>query len=151
MQCTRAALRYRMGVISLQGVETELDDQSVRLQALHKAGHDLLVNVDDGDPAVASVRQQLQDFDDCWNDIARQVIGRIQLVRLFSSRYVISPPLLATVDLSERAMPSKRVTIPQILAKSHICSHVASRGKLNLDKIGPTRKVATTWATKCSV
>lgn len=47
---------------------------------MHQAGADLLKNVDERDPAAAEINTQLKDFDDCWNDIAKQVINRIQLV-----------------------------------------------------------------------
>lgn len=64
-----------------QVIEKELDEQGIRLQSLHKAGEDLLKNVDAGDPAAKEIKTQLKDFDDCWNDIAKQVINRIQQVR----------------------------------------------------------------------
>lgn len=62
----------------LRVIEKELDEQGIRLQSLHKAGEDLLKNVDVGDPAAKEIKTQLKDFDDCWNDIAKQVINRIQ-------------------------------------------------------------------------
>lgn len=64
-----------------QVIEKELDEQGIRLQSLHKAGEDLLKNVDAGDPAAKEIKTQLKDFDDCWNDIAKQVINRIQQVK----------------------------------------------------------------------
>lgn len=62
----------------LRVIEKELDEQGIRLQSLHKAGEDLLKNVDAVDPAAKEIKTQLKDFDDCWNDIAKQVINRIQ-------------------------------------------------------------------------
>lgn len=64
-----------------QVIEKELDEQGIRLQSLHKAGEDLLKNVDAVDPAAKEIKTQLKDFDDCWNDIAKQVINRIQQVK----------------------------------------------------------------------
>ena len=58
-----------------------MDEQGIRLQSLHKAGEDLLKNVDEADPAAKEIITQLKDFDDCWSDIAKQVINRIQQVR----------------------------------------------------------------------
>jgi len=49
---------------------------------LHKAGEDLLKNVDANDPAAKEINTQLKDFDDCWNDIAKEVINKIQQVRV---------------------------------------------------------------------
>ena len=59
-----------------------MDEQGIRLQSLHKAGEDLSKNVDKGDPAAKEINTQLKDFDDCWNDIAKQVINRIQQVKV---------------------------------------------------------------------
>lgn len=53
----------------------------MRLQSLHKAGEDLQKNVDQSDPAALEIINQLKDFDDCWNDIAKEVINRVQQVR----------------------------------------------------------------------
>lgn len=58
-----------------------MDEQGIRLQSLHKAGDDLLTNVDKDDQAAKEINTQLKDFDDCWNDIAKQVINRIQQVK----------------------------------------------------------------------
>ena len=54
----------------------------MRLESLHKAGEDLLKNVDESDPAALEINNQLKDFDDCWNDIAKEVINRIQKVQM---------------------------------------------------------------------
>ncbi|XP_068690393.1 utrophin-like [Montipora foliosa] len=62
----------------LKLIEKELDEQRMRLESLHKAGEDLLKNVDESDPAALEINNQLKDFDDCWNDIAKEVINRIQ-------------------------------------------------------------------------
>lgn len=58
-----------------------MDEQGIRLQSLHKAGDDLLKKVDKDDQAAKEINTQLKDFDDCWNDIAKQVINRIQQVK----------------------------------------------------------------------
>lgn len=47
---------------------------------MHSAGGELLKNVDETDPAAKEINTQLKDFDDCWNDIAKQIINRIQQV-----------------------------------------------------------------------
>ncbi|XP_020615403.1 dystonin-like isoform X2 [Orbicella faveolata] len=70
----------------LRIIEKELDEQGIRLQSLHKAGEDLLKNVDKGDPAAKEINTQLKDFDDCWNDIAKQVINRIQQLETSQSK-----------------------------------------------------------------
>lgn len=71
-----------------QVIEKELDEQGIRLQSLHKAGEDLLKNVDAGDPAAKEIKTQLKDFDDCWNDIAKQVINRIQQVKKKKEKFL---------------------------------------------------------------
>lgn len=40
------------------------------------------MNVDKTDPAAKEINKQLQDFDECWNGVAKEVIDRIQLVIL---------------------------------------------------------------------
>lgn len=62
-------------------IEKELDEQGMRLQSLHKHGEDLQKNFDQSDPAALEITKQLKDFDDCWNDIAKEVINRVQQVR----------------------------------------------------------------------
>lgn len=68
-------------VLKKKLIEKELDEQGMRLQSLHKAGEDLQKNVDQSDPAALEITKQLKDFDDCWNDIAKEVINRVQQVR----------------------------------------------------------------------
>ncbi|XP_067048762.1 dystrophin-like isoform X1 [Acropora muricata] len=70
----------------LRLIEKELDEQGMRLQSLHKAGEDLQKNVDQSDPAALEITKQLKDFDDCWNDIAKEVINRVQQMETSKSR-----------------------------------------------------------------
>jgi len=70
----------------LRVIEKELDEQGIRLQSLHKAGEDLLKNVDANDPAAKEINTQLKDFDDCWNDIAKEVINKIQQLETSQSK-----------------------------------------------------------------
>lgn len=83
---------------SLKEVEKELDEQGMRLQALHKAGDNLLKRMDEDEPAAKEVRMQLKDFDDCWNDIAKQVIDRIHSLETSGSKLTEYRAEITAVD-----------------------------------------------------
>lgn len=70
-------------------MEKQLDEQGLRLQNLHKAGDELLEDVDEHDRASKDIKDQLNEFDECWNSIAKQVIDRIQVVRMFTNSCLI--------------------------------------------------------------
>lgn len=89
-----------------QVIEKELDEQGIRLQSLHKAGEDLLKNVDAGDPAAKEIKTQLKDFDDCWNDIAKQVINRIQQVKKKKEKFLEKLSWLGLINFSLSGFPS---------------------------------------------
>lgn len=75
-------------------METQLDEQGMKLQELHKAGDDLLKDVDNKDEASKDIKKQLDEFDECWNDIAKQVIERIQTVSATTLTLLSLPSLL---------------------------------------------------------
>lgn len=52
----------------------------MKLQDLHKAGDELLRDVNHKDQTSQDIKRQLDEFDECWNDIAKQVIERIHTV-----------------------------------------------------------------------
>ncbi|XP_048577507.1 dystrophin isoform X2 [Nematostella vectensis] len=70
----------------LKNNEKELDEQGIRLQTLHKTGEDLLRDGDPEDPSTKDIQQQLADFDECWNDLAKQVIERIHTLESSQSK-----------------------------------------------------------------
>ena len=62
--------------LNLQKIESELHEQAIQLESLHKAGEDISSNLDPQGKTAGQIQAQLKDFDNCWNDITKRVIQK---------------------------------------------------------------------------
>ncbi|KAL9968901.1 hypothetical protein ACROYT_G021049 [Oculina patagonica] len=58
----------------LETTQKELEEQEQRLQRLHKLGEELIEESGRDKETKKDIEAQLQDFDDCWNHVAKRVI-----------------------------------------------------------------------------
>lgn len=65
-----------------QSTQKELDEQEQRLQKLRQLGEDLIEESDHDKETTKDIKAQLQDFDDCWNQVAKRVIDEKEKVSL---------------------------------------------------------------------
>ena len=63
-----------------QTSQKELEEQEQRLQKLRKLGEDLIEESDHDKETTKDINAQLQDFDDCWNQVAKRVIDEKEKV-----------------------------------------------------------------------
>ena len=63
-----------------QSTQKELDEQEQRLQKLRQLGEDLIEESDHDKETTKDIKAQLQDFDDCWNQVAKRVIDEKEKV-----------------------------------------------------------------------
>ena len=63
-----------------QTTQKELDEQEMRLQKLRQLGEDLIEESDHDKETTKDIKAQLQDFDDCWNQVAKRVIDEKEKV-----------------------------------------------------------------------
>lgn len=64
-----------------QNTQNELDEQEQRLQRLHRIGKDIMDGADNSDDVTKEIKAQLQDFDDCWNHVAKRTLEEKEKVR----------------------------------------------------------------------
>lgn len=58
----------------LETTQNELDEQEERLRRLHQLGKDLIEDSGNDDEITKEINAQLQDFDDCWNHVAKRTL-----------------------------------------------------------------------------
>lgn len=58
----------------LEATQKELEEQEERLQRLRQLGKDLIEDSGRDEETTKEIEAQLQDFDDCWNHVAKRVI-----------------------------------------------------------------------------
>ncbi|XP_020601123.1 utrophin-like isoform X3 [Orbicella faveolata] len=58
----------------LEATQKELEEQEQRLQKLRHLGEALIEESDHDKETTKDIKAQLQDFDDCWNQVAKRVI-----------------------------------------------------------------------------
>ena len=63
-----------------QTTQKELEEQEERLQKLRQLGEDLIEESDHDKETTKDIKAQLQDFDDCWNTVAKRVIDEKEKV-----------------------------------------------------------------------
>jgi len=63
-----------------QATQKELEEQEQRLQKLRQLGEDLIEESDHDKETTKDIKAQLQDFDDCWNQVAKRVIDEKEKV-----------------------------------------------------------------------
>ncbi len=68
-----------------QTTQKELEEQEQRLQRLHKLGEELIEESGRDEETKKDIEAQLQDFDDCWNHVAKRVIDEKEKVRASNS------------------------------------------------------------------
>lgn len=66
--------------LNKQTTQKELEEQEQRLQRLHQLGEDLIEESGNDEETKKDIEAQLQDFDDCWNHVAKRVIDEKQKV-----------------------------------------------------------------------
>ena len=64
-----------------QNTQNELDEQEQRLQRLYRIGKDIMDGADNSDDVTKEIKAQLQDFDDCWNHVAKRTLEEKEKVR----------------------------------------------------------------------
>ena len=66
-----------------------MDTQGTRLETLHETGEQLIRDAEYHNSTAKGIRDQLQDFDECWEEITNSVKDRKQMVSNVITR--ISP------------------------------------------------------------
>lgn len=64
-----------------QATQKELEEQEERLRRLRQLGKDLIEDSGRDEETTKEIEAQLQDFDDCWNHVAKRVIDEKEKVR----------------------------------------------------------------------
>ncbi|KXJ23728.1 Dystrophin [Exaiptasia diaphana] len=100
----------------LKKLQSKLDEQGMKLQDLHKAGDDLLRNVHEKDQTSQDIKHQLDEFDECWNSIAKQVIERIHTLETSQSKlteyHSEMDAVVQWMDETEEILGSFKVEMP---------------------------------------
>ena len=77
-----------------QATQKELEEQEERLQRLRQLGKDLIEDSGRDEETTKEIEAQLQDFDDCWNHVAKRVIDEKEKVRETYIFYLLLVSLL---------------------------------------------------------
>lgn len=77
-----------------QETQKELEEQEERLQRLRQLGKDLIEDSGRDEETTKEIEAQLQDFDDCWNHVAKRVIDEKEKVRKTYIFYLLLVSLL---------------------------------------------------------
>lgn len=77
-----------------QATQKELEEQEERLQRLRQLGKDLIEDSGRDEETTKEIEAQLQDFDDCWNHVAKRVIDEKEKVRKTYIFYLLLVSLL---------------------------------------------------------
>lgn len=77
-----------------QSTQKELEEQEERLQRLRQLGKDLIEDSGRDEETTKEIEAQLQDFDDCWNHVAKRVIDEKEKVRKTYIFYLLLVSLL---------------------------------------------------------
>ena len=64
-----------------QTTQKELEEQEQRLQKLHQLGKELVEESGRDKETTKEIQAQLQDFDDCWNHVAKRALDEKEKVR----------------------------------------------------------------------
>jgi len=75
-----------------QTTQNELDEQEERLRRLHQLGKDLIEDSGNDDEITKEINAQLQDFDDCWNHVAKRTLEEKEKVRNNTLDFEFSSP-----------------------------------------------------------
>ena len=71
-----------------------MDTQGTRLEALHETGEQLIRDAEYHNSTAKGIRDQLQDFDGCWQEITNTVKDRKQMVSIVITRISATRRLL---------------------------------------------------------
>ena len=77
-----------------QATQKELEEQEERLRRLRQLGKDLIEDSGRDEETTKEIEAQLQDFDDCWNHVAKRVIDEKEKVRKTYIFYLLLVSLL---------------------------------------------------------
>lgn len=77
-----------------QATQKELEEQEERLQRLRQLGKDLIEDSGRDEETTKEIEAQLQDFDDCWNHVAKRVVDEKEKVRKTYIFYLLLVSLL---------------------------------------------------------
>ncbi|XP_073229199.1 utrophin-like isoform X1 [Porites lutea] len=82
----------------LENTQNELDEQEQRLQRLHRIGKDIMDGADNSDDVTKEIKAQLQDFDDCWNHVAKRTLEEKEKIMNADSKLKEMHKLMTSVN-----------------------------------------------------